>query len=397
MKNIVIRSGSLRMGGIERILMEVLQGLNTKKYRVFLIIEDNCGKNNIFQKDIPQDIPLYFLKEEELILKTEFHKQRKNCIYHKILYNYYMWNEHMVAMNKTKQIIDMIKKQYGEIEAFVDYDWGARRYIEKIEAKRKIIWLHSSISKLLKKNRKIKRFGKYLEKYDKVVTICDEMKGELLELYPKIKNKIYRVYNPFNFLRIKSLLTDESELSEEQKQFLKEEYIVSVARLDSNSKDFETLINAYEKAVLKGINEKLYIVGDGPDREKIEMLVKEKSLENKIRLIGKVKNPYIWMKNANYFVHSSKFEGLPTVLIEALICGKIVISSNCPTGPKEILENGEVGFLFPVGNEEQLANILLDVSKGMKKISLKRINEKIKEFESEKIIAQYERIILEEK
>ena len=70
-KNIIIRSGSLRMGGLERVLIEVLQSINKEKYNITLVIDDNCGVGNIFEKDIPKEIPYYFLKSEELINKTE--------------------------------------------------------------------------------------------------------------------------------------------------------------------------------------------------------------------------------------------------------------------------------------------------------------------------------------
>ena len=73
-KNVIIRSGSLRMGGLERVLIEVLQNIDKKKYNLTLVIDDDCGQGNIFEKDIPKEIPYYFLKSQKLIEKTNYYK-----------------------------------------------------------------------------------------------------------------------------------------------------------------------------------------------------------------------------------------------------------------------------------------------------------------------------------
>ena len=78
------------------------------------------------------------------------------------------------------------------------------------------------------------------------------------------------------------------------------------------------------------------------------------------------KNPYKFIKKADIFILSSLYEGLPNVLLEALTLKKFVISSDCPTGPKEILENGRYGFLFKVGDKNQLANLIIKYSKNKK-------------------------------
>jgi glycosyltransferase involved in cell wall biosynthesis len=87
--------------------------------------------------------------------------------------------------------------------------------------------------------------------------------------------------------------------------------------------------------------------------------VKKLNLENYIIFLGKKNNPYIWMKNSKAFILSSKYEGLPTVLIEALILDVPSISSNCLTGPVEILENGKYGELFNIGNLKELEEKIL--------------------------------------
>ena len=390
-KNILFRSGSLRMGGLERVLIEVLQTIDKEKYNISLIIDDDCGEDNIFEKDIPKEIKYYFLKSQDLIQKTEYYKEKRKNIFYKLMYNLYMNLETFIMCRKSKKIL----KEIGEVDVLIDFDAGASKYIDKLNIKKKIVWIHNSIPKLKKKKSKIERFGKRLEKYDKVVAICDEMKEELQKIYPKIKEKIIRIYNPFNFERIEKLKNDNTDLTNDDKKLLERKYIVAIARLDSVQKDFSTLIKAFKIVKEKGIEEKLYIIGDGPSRKEIEQEIKKMGLEKEILLLGNRKNPYIWLKNSLFFVHSSKYEGLPTVLIEALICDKMIISSNCPTGPKEILKNESCGELFEVGNYNQLSNLLEKyiLNKESKNKFLQEILKRKEEFNKEKVIKEYEKLI----
>lgn len=390
-KNVIIRSGSLRMGGLERVLIEVLQNIDKKKYNVTLVIDDNCGQGNIFEKDIPKEIPYYFLKSQKLIEKTEYYKKRKKNLICKVIYNLYMNLETFIMCREMKKII----KYLGKIDILIDFDAGATKYIEKIKAEKKIVWIHNSIPKLKKKQSKIERFGKRLEKYDKIVAICDEMKEELKKIYPNLKNKVTRIYNPFNFDRIKLLENNDENLSDREKKLLKDKYIVAIARLDNVQKDFNTLIKAFKILKEKGNKERLYIIGDGPSKYEIEQEIKKNNLEKDILLIGNKKNPYIWLKNSILFVHSSKYEGLPTVLIEALICEKMIISSDCPTGPKEILAEESCGRLFGVGNFKELANLLeIYLNSEEKRIEfIAKILKRREEFNKEVVIKEYEKLI----
>lgn len=395
MVNLVIRSGSLRMGGIERVLIEVLQNLDREKYNISLFIEDDSGKENVFLKDIPKDIDLYFLKPERLIRQTESYRNKKKNLFYKMMYEFYMRKERKVTLENTLKNLEKVKEKYGEIDVFLDYDWGARRYINKIKVKKKIIWIHSSISNLLKKKSKIERFGRNIKNYDKVVTICDEMKKEAEELYPFLKGKIEKCYNPFNFERIIKLSNDYSELNEEQKKLIKDDYIVAVSRLDLVSKDYVTLIQGYKLFLKNNKRYKLYIVGGGSDREKILDIIKENGLEKQIILLGQMKNPYVWMKNAKLFVHSSFYEGFGLVLVEAMICGKVVLSSNCPVGPTEVLEKNSCGFLFKTGDSEDLSEKLLKLTNENLELYEERIKNRIEEFRIENVMKEYDKVILE--
>ena len=390
-KNVIIRSGSLRMGGLERVLIEVLQNIDKKKYNLTLVIDDDCGEDNIFEKDIPKEIPYYFLKSQKLIEKTNYYKLRRKNILYKLMYNIYMNIETYIKSKNIKKLIEKL----GKIDVFIDYDAGATKYIENVEADKKVVWIHNSIPNLKKSEGKIKRFGKRLEKYDRIVAICDEMKEELKDIYPNLKDKIIRIYNPFNFSRVLNLKNDMSELTEKDKELLNEDYCIAISRLDTVQKDYKTLLKAFKILKSKGINKKLYIVGDGPSKEEIENMIKEYDLIEEVKLLGRFKNPYVWLNNADFFIHSSKYEGFGLVLIEAAILDKLIISSNCPVGPTEILENGKSGILFNVGDSQELAEKIEKVlnDKNLRNRYILSMKERREDFKKENVLKEYEKLI----
>ena len=392
MKNIIIRSGSLRMGGLERVLIEVLQAIDKKKYNITLVIDDDCGEGNIFEKDIPKEISYYFLKSKELIEKTEYYKEKRKNLFCKLMYNLYMNFETFIMCKNMKNLLNKLDKA----DLLIDFDAGASKYINKLRnINKKVVWIHNSIPKLKKKKSKIERFGKRLENYDKVVAICDEMKEELGDIYPKIKNKIVRIYNPFDFERVLKLSNDDSELNFTQKEELKKDYCLAISRLDTVQKDYLTLIKAFKILKDKKIYKQLYIIGDGPSKEEIQSMIEKYDLKEQIKLIGRFKNPYVWLKYCDFFVHSSKYEGFGLVLVEAAILNKLVISSNCPVGPTEILEQGKSGILFDVGNAEMLAEKLKKIlsDKEVRKKYIENMDKRKYDFSKEKVIKEYEKLI----
>lgn len=133
------------------------------------------------------------------------------------MYNLYMNFENFVMYKNMKKIL----KKLGNIDVLIDFDAGAVKYIEKLDIPKKIVWIHNSIPKLKKKKSKIERFGRRLEKYDKIVAICDEMKEELKNIYPKVADKVIRIYNSFDFTNIIFKAEDFSFLSVEERNMIK--------------------------------------------------------------------------------------------------------------------------------------------------------------------------------
>jgi glycosyltransferase involved in cell wall biosynthesis len=135
--------------------------------------------------------------------------------------------------------------------------------------------------------------------------------------------------------------------------------VIAVGRL-VKQKDFPTLLQAFRR-VRDERPAQLLILGEGPDRSDLEALVAHLKLEQDVELPGFVDNPYAFMARAQLFVLSSAWEGFGNVLAEAMACGCPVVSTDCESGPAEILEGGRHGPLVPVGNADALAEAMLQV------------------------------------
>ena len=191
---------------------------------------------------------------------------------------------------------------------------------------------------------------------DAIVAVSKGVADDLVRLTRLPKEKVRVIYNPV----VTPELYWKADERLDHPWFAAGEppVILSVGRL-TEAKDFPTLIRAFA-LVHKERLARLMILGEGEERPKLEMLVRELGLESDVALPGFVENPYKYMKRAAVFVLSSRWEGLPTVLIEALALGTPVVSTNCPSGPSEVLEGGRLGRLVQVGSEDLLAKAIAE-------------------------------------
>jgi len=195
--------------------------------------------------------------------------------------------------------------------------------------------------------------------------------------------KIYVIYNP----AVTPELVAKAQEKIDHPWFALGEppVILGVGKIEPQ-KDFPTLIHAF--AQIRQIQPaRLAILGWGPDSEKQkhEALIRELGLEEDVGLLGYVNNPYAYMSRAAVFALSSRWEGLPFVLVEAMAVGTPVVSTDCESGPAEILDRGKYGSLVPVGDSQALAKAILEVLSGqtkpvemawLKQFSLEEITQK---------------------
>ncbi len=203
------------------------------------------------------------------------------------------------------------------------------------------------------KNLIFKFFFKFA---DEIVVNSKDFQKEFKKKF-NIKTKL--IYNPLNKEEIikKSKIKLNFDFFK-SKKFLK---IINIARF-TDQKDHLTLLKSF-KILNKKINSKLLIIGYGVNKSKIKDFIIENKLNKFVKIINFKSNPYNYINKADLFVLTSKYEGLPNVLLEAQTLKKYVISSNCPTGPKEILINGKIGSLFRIGDYKNLSNLIIKYGK----------------------------------
>ncbi len=224
---------------------------------------------------------------------------------------------------------------------------------------------------------------------DAVIAVSQGVAEEVLRIARLPEDRIHVVYNPV----VSSDIFTKAEEPVDHPWFLPGEppVILGVGRLTAQ-KDFSTLIRAFA-LVLKRRSAKLVILGEGEERPHLESLVQELGLEAKVSMPGFVDNPYKYMKRAAVFVLSSRWEGLPTVLIEAMACGCPVVSTDCPSGPREILEQGKWGPLVPIGDEKALAEAIVQTLK--QPLSCEALMKRALDFSVDWSVQQYLELLLE--
>ena len=320
------------------------------------------------------------MKDYNYILKIKnLRENRKRNLWTRIKYNLAISKEKKYADNKFLEIY----KEYKP-DIVIDFDSSLTKIIDKLDSSKNLVWIHSSIENWKKKKSKIDRFIDRISRYNKIICICKEMKEDLIKLKNELENKVDFLYNPIDFDRIKKLSYE--NFTEEDKKLSEDKFLLSIARLDCVPKDFETLFKAHEIAKKDGYDGKLYIIGDGPDKDKVENLKKANLYKEDILLLGKKENPYNWLKKSDKLILSSRYEGFAMVLLEGLCLGKEVIASNCKTGPKEILADNR-GELFEVGDYLTLAKYINSKSNN------NDLKFKLEEFERNKIFEKFLEIL----
>ena len=187
--------------------------------------------------------------------------------------------------------------------------------------------------------------------------------SELAKDYAEILGReVITIHNPIDFDLIDKLRNE--EVAEDIFSNKKHPIVIGAGRL-SKQKNFELLIKAMAE-VVKDVPCDLVIIGEGAERERLKALVSKLNLVDHVHLIGHRSNPYKYFNGSDLFVLSSKYEGMPNVLIEAIACGLPAVSTRCQSGPSEILMNGAGGNLVELDDVAELAgaikNCLIDAS-----------------------------------
>lgn len=170
-------------------------------------------------------------------------------------------------------------------------------------------------------------------------------------------------------------------------------YILGVGRL-SREKGFDLLIDAYSKSMLIGLGWRLVILGDGPDKDSLIAQVRGLGIESNVLFPGRRKDPENWFSRSEIFILSSRYEGFPNVLLEAMQCGTACIAFDCRSGPSEIVKDGYNGVLVTAGDTEKLTDDINQLATNESlRVELKRnAFEALNEFSSERVLFKWEKL-----
>lgn len=198
---------------------------------------------------------------------------------------------------------------------------------------------------------------------DEIVTVSQGVANDLAQIAGLPLERMRVIYNPV----VTPKLKEQAEAPLDHSWFNSGEppVVLGIGRFVAQ-KDFATLLRAFAK-VRQVRPARLMMLGSGREEKQLRALAQELGIEEDVAWMGFTNNPFAYMKRSAVFVLSSVWEGLPTVLIEALTVGIPVVSTNCESGPAEILDNGKYGELVPVGDIEAMAQAILKVLSGSSK------------------------------
>ena len=291
-----------------------------------------------------------------------------------------------VLLLKNSIAKKQLKEKYDVEIAFLEGPI-TRIFSYKNKNVKKIAWIHSDISQIFGNGfkSKIKRLldKKIYSKYNKLIFVSKDNMERFDEIYPNVKIDKQVINNYIDKEKVLKKAQEGQEI-EFDKNVIN---FVTFTRL-VEPKAIDRLIKVHKKLIDNGYYHKIYVVGDGPEREKLENLVKANSVNETFVLLGKKENPYSYIKNATYFCLLSNFEGYPMVLEEAKILEKFIIITN--TASREVIEQYDKSVILD--NNEN------DIYEGMKEI-IENSNELLKKsnnnktYDNQEIIEKIKQII----
>lgn len=353
-KKIIFVLTVLGPGGAERVVSTIANSLPRNEYQpqVILFQKDN-GYADMLNPDVE-------------ILETKTLRIRNSLI-------------PILKFFKTEKP-DIVFASFGEVNAYISL-------FIKLFPKIKFIARETNVVSNHVTRPEIKFFYRFYNNYHKIICQSDDMYIDLLQNFGIAKEKLVKINNPVDFGNIESKLKGELkpiEYTTDQRN------IIAMGNLSAR-KGFDLLLQVFSHLKNEDIN--LFILGDGSDHQKL-LLLKEQLCLDKVHFLGVKKNPYPYLKFANLFILSSRYEGFPNALLEAGACGTYALANNCPGGITEIVQSGINGEVALIENTEEFAQKIKEILN--QKHDADVIKNSIKSrFSKEIILEQYQKIFQE--
>jgi glycosyltransferase involved in cell wall biosynthesis len=330
-KRIAIFIQSMTMGGAERATLNLVKGLVQRGFDVDLLLANHSGA---LLPDVPPQVSIIDLKGK------------------RVLFSLYPLAHYL--RTQPPDLLLSIQTHASMISI-----WAAKlagSHIPLIISEHTTLSVSHAASPSFR-NRLLSRLGRlFFPCADAAICVSQGVANDFIEAVGMPPGKTHVVYNPV----VSPDIDDKAHSPVTHPWFSMDALpvILAVGRL-TPAKDYPTLLHAFS-LVYREQPSHLLILGEGAERQHLEDLIKQLGLAGVVQMPGFVKNPYAYMAQARLLVVSSRWEGFGNVLVEALACGTPVVSTDCRSGPDEILEHGRFGRLVPVGDAHALAAAILE-------------------------------------
>lgn len=273
---------------------------------------------------------------------------------------------------------DIVFSGFGEVNAYL-------ALFIKFFPKIKFIARETNVVSKHVNRKEIRFFYKFYNNYNKIICQSDDMQNDLIENFKIKEEKLIKINNPVDF----EFINEKLAISEKPESFKNDfKNVVAIGNLSSR-KGFDNLLKVFSH--LKNEKILLHILGDGRDKELLHQMKNDLNLENLI-FHGQQKNPYQFLKFADLFILSSRYEGFPNVLLEAGACGIYSLTNNCPGGITEIIQEKINGEISDIENHEKFAEKLRSILKENHEKEQIRNSIKLR-FSKEIILKEYEGLL----
>lgn len=348
-KKILIRIGSLRHGGAEKVLVTFLKNLPAEKYDIDLLLNLYSGK---YLNEVPKWVNVLYLNKGEMITTNrpqDIPKKALRVIYQALLKKFPKLLYNGILKGKRYDV------EFAAIHGFRDEILNS-----PLKSSKKIVWIHNDLRKTEFHNYTDEEIRKFFG-YDRIMVISEHIQKdfETLAQNENEKQRIVRIYNPLDtdeILKKSVMSVDEKEerntelsINHQPSTINQPPTFLSVGTVFPQ-KGFDRLLKVHKRLLDEGFPHRIQILGDGYDFENIKKLRDELGVQNTAAMLGFTDNPYPYFRKADFYILSSRYEGFPTVLFEAISLKKNIIATDV-SGVREMLKDGELGLI--VDNSEE--------------------------------------------
>lgn len=350
---------NLNGGGAERSTVQIANGLQERGHEVDLVLLQKTGQyvHEISQKVNVIDLGVSRARYAIFPLSRYLKTHRPDIAYSSLL------NIPLLLANQFAGKVSMVVLSERSLFSVIRED--AKTLSEKISFA-------------------LSRF--FYPLADATVAVSQASADDLVQYGVVPIEKVCVIYNPVLSDRIFELRQKQPAL--EWLQHKDTPVVLAAGRL-APEKDYPTLLRAFHSLEIPA---RLIIMGEGEERVRIESLIRDLGLKDRVLLPGFIENPYACMAHADVFVLSSRYEGLPGVLIQSMACGLTPVATDCPGGSSEILCGGRCGYLTPVGDASAMASAILQALKNP--IPAEELQARANQFSEQASIGAYEKLFM---